>query len=284
MIRMFRRSLTLLELMIAIVLLLAIAALIFPSMLRSMDERTFESAADVTNEQLMMARAHAQATGSPVEVTYHAGTSRVQARFFLPWLTEPSAEPSLPGGVESAVERAERLVHEPQRQGESESEIGEAWASRELGHGIRIVARRPHADLIPGLDASDDGESGGFEELGKGQDVRLAVFMPDGSALLGDPVWLNDQEGRCGVLTINPWSGLPVFERLTDPTDGRSSAEETEDQTTAESRDNQANDREWDRPSRSATKSDSKPRGGRQRPSPPPQDESPADDEPIGSD
>ena len=38
--------------------------------------------------------------------------------------------------------------------------------------------------------------------------------MPDGSALMGEPVWLNDDKGRCGKFIINPWSGLPIFERL----------------------------------------------------------------------
>jgi hypothetical protein len=27
---------------------------------------------------------------------------------------------------------------------------------------------------------------------------------------------LNDQRGRCGRLSVNPWSGLPMFERLAD--------------------------------------------------------------------
>jgi hypothetical protein len=33
---------------------------------------------------------------------------------------------------------------------------------------------------------------------------------------MGAPVWLNDDDGRIGKLTINPWTGLPVFERITN--------------------------------------------------------------------
>ena len=85
---MSRRSLTLLETLIALTLVLAMAALIVPSMLKSMEERSFEAATDVTKEQLMMARAHAQATGNPVEVTYRPDTSQVQARWFMPWVDQ----------------------------------------------------------------------------------------------------------------------------------------------------------------------------------------------------
>ena len=38
------------------------------------------------------------------------------------------------------------------------------------------------------------------------------MFLPDGSALLGDPVWLGDGQGRHGRVSVNPWTGLPSFE------------------------------------------------------------------------
>ena len=79
---MNRRSLTLLELLLAIGLLLAMAALVFPTVLKGFGERAFESSAEVARNQLLLARAHAQAAGQPVEVTYYSPPSRVEARLF----------------------------------------------------------------------------------------------------------------------------------------------------------------------------------------------------------
>lgn len=196
---MQRRSLTILELLIALALVLAMAAIVAPSLLESLDERAFEAAADETNEQLLMARAHAQQTGKPVEVTYHAEKSQVQARVFAPGESDDSSHAT------------------------SSLTVEEPWAVRFLGPGVRIMARSPYqpdssehpADQQVPLD-DEDFES--LADLGKGQDVRLAVFMPDGTALMADRVWLNDSKGRLGVFTINQWSGLPFFERLADLT------------------------------------------------------------------
>jgi hypothetical protein len=38
--------------------------------------------------------------------------------------------------------------------------------------------------------------------------------MPDGSAVLAEPVWIRDEHGRRGRLTVNHWTGLPSFERV----------------------------------------------------------------------
>src|SRR5437868_5810420 len=102
-----QRSLTLLETLIALVLLVALGALIVPSLVDSLEERSFESAADVTNEQLLLARAHAQATGTPVEVTYSAGQSTVTARPFLPWL--PGFQPM--GNASTGTDAADHATN-----------------------------------------------------------------------------------------------------------------------------------------------------------------------------
>jgi len=229
---MNKRSMTLLETLIALVLVLALGALIFPSFIKSMDERTFESAADVTNEQLMMARAHAQATGSPVEVTYQVDSSQVQARLFTPWLPEfqPTANRSSPfiAGNDRRNLGPLTPVNDDAAAVPDRALIGEPWACRDVGRGVRFLSHRPSTSednnspfaATSGTSPERDrAQSDSFQELRKGQEIRLAVFMPDGSALMGEPVWLNDDKGRCGMLTINPWSGLPMFQRLSDTGD-----------------------------------------------------------------
>ena len=44
--------------------------------------------------------------------------------------------------------------------------------------------------------------------------LRLALFMPEGSALLCRPVWIVDEHGRQAKLVINPWTGLASIERV----------------------------------------------------------------------
>lgn len=252
---MRKRSLTLLETLIALVLLVAMAALVVPSMLKSMEERTFESAADVTNDQLMMARAHAQATGTPVEVTYRPDRSQVLARIFKPGSVQQPlalrpdtrfADPKLSNLGPLSPQTSHEAIA-----GDDQSAITESWAVREISPDVRIVARPPAgADGSPGSNASsslnETSPDDSFEELGKGEEIRLAVFMPDGSALVGEPVWLNDDHGRLGVLTINPWSGIPVFQRLGDS--GKKTDENSRDPNTTsdtkENRDKNSSERE----------------------------------------
>lgn len=213
------RSLTLLETLIALALVVAMGALIFPSLLNSLEERAFESAADETSEQLVRARAHAQVIGSPVEVTYDAHKSQVRARLFQPPDDLMPSDPSQDDPADAPAIRAGNDRPTPQsREGAA---ISEAWALVNLGRSVRIVARPPtpraqDALMPPSGDSLMPGEYETLADLEHGQEIRLAVFMPDGTALMGDQVWLNDDKGRLGVFTINPWSGLPFFKRLAD--------------------------------------------------------------------
>lgn len=234
---MLKRSLTLLETMIAIVLILAMAALVVPSLLSSMEERTFDSAADVTNDHLMMARAHAQATGSPVEVTYRADRSKVFARFFRAGQSNERLTLSVPHNPEhDSVRNLGPLEPESgELLMDDQTEITEPWAIRDISPGVRIVNHRPssaHQDdssSEPNVDANQSNDEETLENLGAGEEVRLAIFMPDGSALMGDTVWLNDEKGRVGILTINPWSGIPLFQRLIEGGDSSSTRKNQSD-------------------------------------------------------
>lgn len=249
-----RCGLTLLEVLIVLVLLAALGAIVAPVVLDRLDERAFEAAADTTNEQLMMARAHAQATGEPVEVTYSPVTGNVQARVYAPWDTENDLGAIEPGtsplaavafGQRSSIDdrsssRSSHSAEASDAHTASTSDhddsalngnsIAEAWATRTLGRGMRI---NTHPPFVAGADGEAAGEEiclpdgtmitvapeedfETLDDLEHGQEVRLAVFMPDGSAMVGDELWLDDGRGRYGKISINAWSGLPIFQRLAD--------------------------------------------------------------------
>ncbi len=213
---MNRRSLTLLELLLAIGLLLAMAALVFPTVLKGFGERAFESSAEVARNQLLLARAHAQAAGQPVEVTYYSPPSRVEARLFQAGLRGIEQ-----GQYPQAARSADDGLSDPPSFGDEESDpevlIPEGWASRLLANGVWITDRPP--GLAAGFDegelAAVEGDRQPRDDLSDARRrIRLAVFLPDGSALLGEPAWIGDADGRLGKLQVNPWTGLPSFQRM----------------------------------------------------------------------
>lgn len=213
---MNRRSLTLLELLLAIGLLLAMAALVFPTVVKGFGERAFESSAEIARNQLLLARAHAQAAGQPVEVTYYSPPSRVEARLFRAGLRDIEQ-----GQYRQAVGSADDGLNDELLFGDEESDpealIPEGWASRHLADGVWITDRPPGR-----ASGFDEGEIAAVEGDRQPPDglsepprrIRLAVFLPDGSALLGEPAWIGDADGRLGKLQVNPWTGLPSFQRL----------------------------------------------------------------------
>lgn len=118
--RLHPRGATLLELLVALALVLAMAALVWPPLIERLDERRFETAMDVAGEHLLLARAHAQATGGSVEVTFVPERHALVARAFA-----PEAGAGEPGPI-----------------------VAEGWSVRELPDGVRIVA--------PGAAAAED--------------------------------------------------------------------------------------------------------------------------------
>ncbi len=84
---------------------------------------------------------------------------------------------------------------EQEQESPPEQLIVEGWADRELADGLGITDRSA-------------------TEFDEPRSFRLAVYMPDGSALLSRPVWISDDHGRRGKIQVNPWTGLPSFERI----------------------------------------------------------------------
>jgi len=227
---MNRRGVTLLELLLAIALLLALGGLVLPALFDRLTERAFESSAEIVRSQLLLARAHAQVTGEPIEVLFEIDPPRVAARRFDVGLSDLEPAGGAPG--------AENLTDEPFEVTSLDDEdapetlrIPEPWAERVLADGVWIADRSGLAEE----------ESGGFGTAGvraagddqieiKGDQtlrtIRLALFMPDGSAVLAEPVWIRDEHGRRGRLTVNHWTGLPSFERVMEVVQGAEEEEE----------------------------------------------------------
>ena len=228
---MNRRGVTLLELLLAIALLLALGALVLPALFDRLTERAFESSAEIVRSQLLLARAHAQVTGEPIEVLFETDPPRVAARRFDVDLVDLEPGGDAPG-EENLTDEPFAVTSLDDEEAPETLRIPEPWAERVLGDGVWIADRSGLAEE----------ESGGFGTAGvraagddrieiEGEEtlrtIRLALFMPDGSAVLAEPVWIRDEHGRRGRLTVNHWTGLPSFERVMEVVQG---AEEEDEQ------------------------------------------------------
>ncbi len=236
---MTRRGLTLLELLIALALVVALGAIAFPVLMRTLDERAFEAAGDVTTNHLLLARAYAQERGEPVEVMYRPDPPRVEARLFRPERVTIEGDELRDMGaeVEDSPEVPIRYEYEMEDE-DGEAAIPEGWAITVLPKQMRMTSQLPIDTMIltdglgeysPEMEFAEPEFS--YEEEQEDLPLRLAVFLPDGSALLGDPAWLSDASGRVGKIVVNPFTGLPYFE-LVEATDDvmEELAEEEEDE------------------------------------------------------
>ncbi len=213
---MNRRGLTLIELLLAIGLVLIVGALVLPTVFTGLRERSFEAGGEVVRNQLLLARAHAQLTRRPVEVVYVNVPPRrpgVRARYFLvdapgPALKRPT------GRSASGQAQADPFPIDDEWQTNADQQIVEGWADRDLPDGLRFTDRA-------GTDRAETDRAETDPVV-----LRLAVYMPDGSAPLMQPVWLRDAHGRRGKIEVNPWTGLPSFERVVSAQADDASAEE----------------------------------------------------------
>ncbi len=200
-----RRGLTLIELLLVIALLVALGAVVLPVVDRRLDEQTFETTADLVSVQLRLARFHASDTDRPVAVNFLADPERIEATFF-------------------AIGPANDEQDAPARR------IDEAWALRALPEGTSIAAHPPpwrEGDRDSFSAAEKESRSVFPSAAEEGTRIlRLAVYLPDGSALVGEPAWVWDADRRLGRLTINRWTGGSTWERV-DPDAPESPAPES---------------------------------------------------------
>ncbi len=231
------RGLTIIEVLIVIAMLIAMASLVMPNIVGRFERRSFESTMEQISSALLMARAHAQMTGRPVEVLYEPGDREaIEPR--EPHLTarhldlrDPDVIESLRNEAQAAVSNGPAvmddgsvddampgLLESPGEPTQDDRAIYESWANHALPRGVRVQSSAPESleaiasdaplDDLLGADMRDEPRS--REPVDRR--VRLAVFLPDGSLLAGQVGWLVDGDGRIARIEVNRWSGLATVE------------------------------------------------------------------------
>ncbi|MHC4992722.1 MAG: hypothetical protein ACYTGC_17260, partial [Planctomycetota bacterium] len=158
-----RAGLTLIELILALALLVALTAIVAPAMNDVLAERSFESTREVLTHQLLLARSHAQATGEAVEVVYDADSRVVSARLF--------------GAFADEAERSEdaSLIRALPFSDDTGMQVRERWAHRRLPRPMRLSDEPPvPADEVltrPGTIAAT------AAGIGPEPPLRLAVYL-----------------------------------------------------------------------------------------------------------
>jgi prepilin-type N-terminal cleavage/methylation domain-containing protein len=268
-----RRGLTLLELLIVIALLLALGALSLPAIQRTLEDRAFETAVEVTTSQLLLARAHAQVSGEPVEVRYRSPRPNIVAVRFDPSsviVSEAADEFRIDDAAEAdeTSDSATRQAIDPWTAMPDEDDeplelIDAGWSYRDLPDGVWVSLEAPEDlmdAMMPARDiAAFDTDFAGFDpppdpyamddpfrddgppgDQDDPRTIRLAVFLPDGSAILCSRVCLRGRDDRAGWLEVNPWTGLPSFgpvERDVDDVPDEEDTNETEEPADADAED-----------------------------------------------
>lgn len=190
-----RAGFTLVEILIALSIAVALMALVSPAVLRWMGEYRFRETLTQVQGAMSRVRADAQRDGGAVEV------------------------------VQRRVGNVERLVARPFDLGEStttgmnERAAGGAAGERVLfelpsGFAFGEVAEMAPDDGTGAMEtpAAPADAPGALSVEREGAESVLAVFLPDGSAARGPASGtLSDRSGRRAEMTVNTWTGAVVL-------------------------------------------------------------------------
>lgn len=217
------RGFTLLELLLVVGIAVALGALAMPVYLPLLARQEFAGTVDAVVAQCESARAAAQRRGMAIELVVAEGGTCIQAR---PVDLLADAEDDVQGqgiyhvdGMEGALAgsgKARALRAEMERRvrdiapgvrrgsGADLEELTESWAILQLERGVVASLEEPVDGPTP-----HDGDAGAY--AGEYADVfpdggRIALFLPDGTAIASGGCWLTS-ETRVARLDVDPLLG-----------------------------------------------------------------------------
>ncbi|MCB9844409.1 MAG: prepilin-type N-terminal cleavage/methylation domain-containing protein [Phycisphaeraceae bacterium] len=223
---MLRRGFTLIELIVAISLVVAMTALIAPMLSEVLRDRAEESALRDLRSAFALAREDARRLDEPVRlVALVSPTGEVELRAALLGREGSMAVDGSAGlggpGLSAASEMPPGASGRPAARGPGFTEP-RSIAGLILSLPARLWIRRVEVEssrLRVVEDPLASSEWWGVEPVDEvirpepGSSLTLAIFLPDGSALGSAPLELCGRSGVVAELTVNPWTGELLIER-----------------------------------------------------------------------
>ena len=187
-----RRGLSIVEILVAIGIVIAIAAVAVPWTLGWLGSRELDDAGDRIAMQMLMARAAAREEGRAVEVV--ASDSDGQRSIEARWI-------DLSAGDEGeGVSRGDFLTND----GFPQSSIDAEWASFSLPNGMSLAV-----DAVSDDEASDASSEDGADDDAEGSFTgqTLALFLPDGTVLTAPIFMLRTDAGIARSMRVDRATG-----------------------------------------------------------------------------
>jgi len=200
------RGVSIIELLIGLGVVLAIAAIVIPWTTGWLGSRELDNAEDGLTMQMMMARAAAREEGRPVELIAQSDDtgSRISAR----WMNGSDDAPA-----RSTRRDGERARSALDASGDDAATIDAAridasWADMPLPRGVRIALgletkRTAATDAIPSIDEDDAIASA----AARGQ--TIAIFLPDGTVFFAPTFMLRTDAGSLRAMKVDRATGVP---------------------------------------------------------------------------
>ena len=200
-----RRGISLIELLLAIGVVLAIAALVIPWTSGWLGSRELDNAEDGLTLQFMRARAAAREGGRPVQVIAKSGES---GNFVLASYMAAGGDDEPVDGVSLAAPDADADAD-----GNLLKPINADWASMKLPSGVCIALGASNA--AASADADEMNENLGAEDddvpppAAATEGQTLAIFLPDGTVFFAPIFMLRTDAGSLRAMQVDRATGVP---------------------------------------------------------------------------
>jgi type II secretion system protein H len=187
---------TVLEVLIALAIIGMLAAIVVAPMSSHMRGAEVEGAAARVQTALSDAQTEARESGRPVTVIAVVGedgrTGLASRMVSAPATDQAPAAP----GMEHAFARATRQVNLPQ--------------------GVTIAGSERPVETARSIGGMAAPARNGATDSGDPQERTLAVFLPDGSAVVAGPIRVCGKDGRTSEVRVNPWTGVAALGGVTN--------------------------------------------------------------------
>lgn len=221
-----RRALTLLEILIVLALLIAIAGVSIPAMTRRFENIRFDSTVDQIVATLALARAQAQEQRRPVQILWDEPRRALRAVLLDVGSLGFSEEGALEGGSSEALRstrRSSASAENGQQDGTDRLGAAGAQAATLSTGGSRLRVVLPEGCLVragaaAAAEAPDGGNGGRVPDPSsvdrpdqpstpENESISLVIFMPDGSTFGEASFLVLDGHRRRVRIEVNPWTG-----------------------------------------------------------------------------